>query len=358
MKPAAWPKITMLAACTLMQAATLQAADETEVVTEVAVQTGKITRATLHRYVMAYGMVEPVPAMNGKPAASSKIAAPIAGILSQAFCEEGQTVKKGTTLFELDTRAADALVAKAEVAVDFAQKNFARKQQLNATENISRKLYDEAELLLQAARKDLANAQTQRELLRIKAPLSGTVAAIHFKVGETVGLNMALADLIDLDRLDVALKIPSQEAISLRLGQTVEFKLGTTAGSRPDAQPMQPGKVIFISPQIDPLTDTVLVRASLDSGSGIRSGQFVSARIVVEERTGRLAVPLESVVSRETGSTIALVEGNKAKQIAITPGLRDGRLVEIAGDAIEEGMTVVTQGAYGLPAETQIRVIK
>jgi len=356
MKPASW--LTMITAFIVMQSTPLQAADEPEVVTEVAVETGKITRATLHRYVMAYGLVEPEPAINGKPAASSKIAAPIAGILTQAFCEEGQAVKKGSTLFELDTRAADALVAKVDVAVEFAQKNFARKQQLNATDNVSRKLYDEAELLLQAARKDLANAQTQRELLRIKAPLSGTVAAIHFKVGETVGLNMALADLIDLDRLDIALKIPSQEAISLRLGQPVEFKLGTTTGSRPDAQPTQPGKVIFISPQIDPLTDTVLVRVSLNSGSGMRPGQFVSARIAVEERSGRLAVPVESVVSRETGSTIALVKGNTAKQIAVTPGLRDGKLAEIAGDGIEEGMTVVTQGAYGLPAETHIRVIK
>jgi len=90
----------------------------------------------------------------------------------------------------------------------------------------------------------------------------------------------------------------------------------------------------------------------------MRSGQFVSARIAVEERSGRLAVPVESVVSRETGSTIALVEGNRAKQIAVTPGLRDGKLEEISGDGIEEGMTVVTQGAYGLPAETHIRVIK
>ncbi|WP_445366586.1 efflux RND transporter periplasmic adaptor subunit [Methylomonas sp. BW4-1] len=355
---ASWQKISALTVFIAMQAPTPRAADEPEAVTEVAVQTGKISRATLHRYVMAYGVVEPEPAMHGKPAASSKIAAPIAGILTQAFCEEGQAVKKGATLFELDTRAADALVAKAEVAVAFAEKNFARKQQLNATDNVSRKLYDESEQLLQAARKDLTNAQTQRELLRIKAPLSGTVTAIHVKVGETVGLNMVLVDLIDLDRLDIALKIPSQEAGLLQLGQDVEIKFGTKTAGNLDTQPTQQGKVVFISPQVDPLTDTVLVRASINSGSAMRPGQFVSARIVVEARNNRLAVPVESVVNKETGSTIALVEGNTAKQIAISPGLRDGKLVEITGDSLQEGMTVVTQGAYGLPAETHIRVIE
>ncbi|WGS85050.1 efflux RND transporter periplasmic adaptor subunit [Methylomonas sp. UP202] len=358
MKTASWSKISVLTVCIVLQAPNPQAADEPEAVTEVAVQTGRILRATLHRYVMAYGVVEPEPAMHGKPAASSKIAAPIAGILTQSFCEEGQVIKKGTTLFELDTRSADALIAKAEVAVAFAEKNFVRKQQLNATDNVSRKLYDESEQLLQAARKDLTTAQTQRELLRIKAPLSGTVAAIHVKVGETIGLNMVLVDLIDLDRLDIALKIPSQEAGLLQLGQAVEIKFGTKTAGNLDAQPTQHGKVIFISPQVDSLTDTVLVRASINSGSAMRPGQFVSARIVVEARNNRLAVPVESVVNKETGSTIAVVEGNTAKQIAISPGLRDGKLVEITGDALQEGMTVVTQGAYGLPAETHIRVIE
>ena len=181
---------------------------------------------------MAYGTVEPEPATGDKPAASSKIAAPMTGILTQTYCEEGQQVKKGALLFELDTRSADALIAKAEVAVEFAQKNFARKQQLNATDNISRKLYDEAEQLLQTARKDLLNAKTQRELLQIKAPLSGTVAAIHFKVGEAVSLNTVLADLIDLDRLDIAIRVPSLEAFALRLGQAVEISTARQGATR------------------------------------------------------------------------------------------------------------------------------
>ena len=146
--------------------------------TEVAVEVGKVVKTTLHRYVMAYGTVEPEPEAGGKPSASSRIASPVAGIVTQILCEEGQRVKKGATLFLLDTRLADVMVAKAEVAVEFAQKNFVRKQQIN-TENVSRKLYDEAEQVLQTARMDLAGAKTQRELLRIGAPLSGTVAAVH-----------------------------------------------------------------------------------------------------------------------------------------------------------------------------------
>lgn len=357
MKRASWLTMTTIVFCILIQNTPLSA-DEPEVVTDVAVQTGKVTRTTLRRYVLAYGMVEPQPAINGKSPASSKIAAPIMGILNQVYCEEGQRVEKGARLFELDTRTADALIDKAKVAVEFAQKNFVRKQQLIATDNTSRKLYDEAEQLLQAARKDLSNAQTQRELLQIKAPLSGTVTAIHFKIGEAVGLNAVLADLIDLDRLDIALRVPSQEAVALRLGQPVKIYAGTETQSGTDSKINQESMVAFISPQIDPLSDTVLVRVSLQTDTGVRPGQFVTARIVVEERLKRLAVPINSVVTNENTSLIALVEGDRAKQKMVKLGLRDGDFVEIESEGIREGMTVVTEGVYGLPPETRIRVVK
>ncbi|MCK9396075.1 MAG: efflux RND transporter periplasmic adaptor subunit [Methylobacter sp.] len=351
MKSGRWLKIATIAVC-IIGCSPAVSADEPEPATEVAVQTGKIIKTTLHRYVMVYGMVEPEPAAGGKPAAGSKIAAPVAGILAQIHCEEGQRVKKGDLLFELDTRSADALIARAEVSVEFAQKNFARKQQLSATDNVSRKLYDEAELLLQTARKDLLTAQTQRELLLIKAPLSGTVAAIHFKVGEEVSPNAVFADLIDLDRLDIAMRVPSLEAATLRLGQPVEISAG------PAESGVQPGKLAFIGPQVDPLTDTVLVRAAQPADSGLRPGQFVNARIVAGERPDRLAVPIESVVTRAGTSMIAIIEGDNAKLKAVKPGWRDGRLIEISGEGLQEGMAIVTQGVYGLPPETRIRVLK
>ncbi|MFA5985353.1 MAG: efflux RND transporter periplasmic adaptor subunit [Methylococcaceae bacterium] len=331
---------------------TALSADEPEFVTDVAVQIGQVTRKTLRRYVMSFGRVEPQAAINGQPPASSKIAAPLMGILNQVYCEEGQRVVKGARLFELDTRSADALIEKAKVAVEFAQKNFARKQALNAADNIARKLYDDADQLLQAARKDLSNAQIQRELLVIKAPLTGTVAAIHFKPGEAIGVNAVLADLINLDRLDLALKVSSQEALALRVGQPVDIY------TESNAQRAASSNVAFISPQIDPLSDTVLLRVPLSPSASIRPGQFISARIVVEERQQRLAVPVNSVVTNGDISLIALVEGNQAKQKRVKLGLRDGDFVEIEGEGIKEGITLVTEGVYGLPPATRIQVVK
>jgi membrane fusion protein (multidrug efflux system) len=83
----------------------------------------------------------------------------------------------------------------------------------------------------------------------------------------------------------------------------------------------------------------------------------VTVHIVVDERPQRLAVPAESVVEVNGTSVIAIVEGDHAVQRSVTVGLHDGPLVEIAGDGLHEGMTVVTEGAYGLPKDTRVRVL-
>ncbi len=333
--------------------------NEPEFTTEVAVHTGKILKTTLHRYVLAYGIVEPEPASDAKPAASAKIAVPVPGILAQIHCYEGQQVKKGSLLFELDNRSNEALIAKAKVAAAFAEKNFARKQQLNSTDNISRKLYDEAEQLLQTALEDLSHAQIQAELLRIRAPLTAMVTAVHFKVGEAMSQNTVLAELIAMDRLDIAMRLPSLEAAEIRLGQAVDFSLSSDQDGKPtlETNPLH-GSVTFIGATVDPLTDTILIRASLKADSGLRPGQFVKSRILVEERPERLAAPIASVLYKQGSSKLALVQGDSAKLISIKSGLKDGNLVEVESNNLHVGDTIVTEGVYGLPAETRIRVLQ
>src|SRR5947207_15511397 len=67
--------------------------------TEVSVQVGKISLATLRHYVTAYGTVEPEPAGAGKGPASARITAPLAALVAEVNCFEGQQVHKGQTLF-------------------------------------------------------------------------------------------------------------------------------------------------------------------------------------------------------------------------------------------------------------------
>ncbi len=240
-------------------------------------------------------------------------------------------------MFQLDSRAAD-------VAVDFAEKTLERQRKLVQVEGTSLKTLQEAE-------QQLAASRAQQALLRVQAPLAGTVARVNVKPGEAVDLTTVLAEVIDLDRLVVSASVPSRELAALKVGQPVEV-LADQSG------PPVMATMTYISSEVDPKTGTALVRASIPAHSGLRPGQFVTARVVSEEHKDRLAVPVESVVKDAEGSTvIALVQGDKATQKPVQAGLRDGALVEVEADGLQAGMSVVTEGAYALPKETKVRVL-
>jgi len=109
---------------------------------------------------------------------------------------------------------------------------------------------------------------------------------------------------------------------------------------------------------VDAATDTTLVRVSVSLDAGFRLGQFVRVRIITEERADKLAVPREAVYTDHDGqSTLSIVEGDKAIQKTVKAGLRDGNLVEVEGEGVKEGTTVVTLGSYALPKETKVRIL-
>lgn len=377
---------------------------EEKVVTEVAVETAKVTRATLHAYVEAFGTVEPEPASTGRAAASVRLAAPTPGIVAEVFVVEGQRVAKGARLFTLDDRVAKAAVerakqnvakaqqgitvaqklvekarpavARAQDGVKFADLSLTREKLLLKQENTSAKKVQEVEQLVASAKAELAAAQaelaaaqagpaaaqaelslaqaeqaaaeTLLNLLRVEAPFAATVVRVNARPGEVVDTTAILAELVALDRLVVAAQVPSAEAGAVKLGQLVE--LGRD-------KPVS-GKVVFLAPQHDVKTDTVLVRVSVPADAGLRPGQFIRLRIVAEERAGKLAVPRESVFTDTEGqSTLSIVEGDMAKQKVVKVGLRDGALVEVEGEGLIEGATVVTVGSYALPKETKVRIL-
>lgn len=334
---------------------------EAEVPTDVAVQVGKIASATLHRYVVAYGSVEPQPAAAGSPAASARVATPVSGIVARVDAIEGQRILIGTTLVELDSRVADVAVERAREALRFADVNFQRQKTLQPGEGTSQKLYQEAEQQVTAARNDLANAETQRALLTIRAPITGTIVRLSAKPGDGVDLTSVLAEMIDLDRLVVSASVRSVEAPLLKLGQAAELSAGgTETGQAAGAlvPSSSTGVVTFLGAGVDPKTDTVPVRISVPPASHLRPGQFVTLRIVCEVRRDRLVVPETSIMTDTEGhSLIATVQGDTATRRPVTLGLREGGLVEIEGEGLKEGMTVVTVGVYGLPRKTKIRVI-
>lgn len=331
---------------------------EADPVPEVTVTVAPVVRTTLHGYVTGWGKVDPESATRGNPPASAAIAAPVAGLVTAILCSEGEQVRQGATLFRLDSRIADVAVERARQAVQFAESLVQRQEQLGPGQATSQRAYQEAKQQLTAAQNELNTAEVQRRLLDVTAPIGGTVMRINAKLGDAVDPSKVLAEMIDLNRLVVNAAVRSVDARQVKRGQRIELSPGASPGVAPsDAPALRVTSTIeYIASQVDPASDTVLVRARVPATSGLRPGQFVNVSVAVDERPNRLAVPVQSVVQGADGPEIALVQGDAAVRTRVTTGLREADLVEVEGEGLREGMSVVVQGAYGLPTRSKIKI--
>jgi multidrug efflux pump subunit AcrA (membrane-fusion protein) len=162
-------------------------------------------------------------------------------------------------------------------------------------------------------------------------------------------MGTVLAQVVDLKRLVVAAGVPAREIEGVAVGQPVRLGTGEDAPE---------GEVVAVGKDVDPTTGTYRVLASVPADAGFMPGQFTEIHIDAEERADVLVVPEVSVVTRgEEGSWIMVVRDGQATRLPVMPGLADQGLVEISGDGVEPGMTVVTVEAYSLPEETRVRVV-
>lgn len=324
----------------------------------VTVSVAPIVRATFHDIVTGWGHVEPEPAMAGRLPASAQVASPVAGLLAEVLAGEGDRVARGAPLFRLDSRVSDVGVARAREAVRFAEQQLARQEQLGPGAATSRQAYEEALQQVQAARNALALAEREQSLLTIVAPIDGTIVRLNARPGDAVEPARVLAEVVDLHRLVVSAAIKNADVARVRPGQPVELI------SDPETMPRLPraatvsGTVVFVGSQVDRATDTVVVRAAVPPSSLLRPGQLVTARIHVETRRNRLAIPVDSVLPDPGGPTIAVVDGDMAVKRRVTVGVREGGLREIEGDGLREGLLVAVDGAFDLGPRTRVRVTK
>jgi membrane fusion protein (multidrug efflux system) len=325
---------------------------------EVAVHVGKVSVATLRRYVTAFGTVEPEPGTPGKAAASAKITSPLAGLVAEVNCAEGQQVERGQTLFMLDRRQLDARIGQARAVLAAAERNFSEQEKISKPDSAAQLLFAKARQERDQAQGELDVALAQQALLKVTSPLSGTVIFVTVRPGEVVDPESpaALVEVADLNRLVVSASVPASELGAVKAGQAVEILPSQNADGSPA---VVTGQVGFVEDRVDPKTDMGAVDISVPAAAHLRPGQFVRVRIVTEEHRDCLAVPTQSLVKNDGGEwVICLVRGKVAGQQPVAPGLREGGLVEVQSPAIKAGDSVVTTGAAALPQRTLIRILK
>lgn len=206
---------------------------------------------------------------------------------------------------------------------------------------------------LTAAEAQVARAWYNVENCRITAPFPGVASRIQVHPGEVVSAGQTLLTLINLNQLELKLRILESELGAVKIGETIY----ATFAAYPDT--LFPGKIIGIDPKVDPETRTGTVIALIENRGGkLKSGMFATVRVVVNRYPNRLLVPREAVVERDQRQLVFIVRNGKAFWCYVETGLENDDYIEIVSSAfnLKAGELVIVEGHFALAHNAPVEV--
>jgi len=294
---------------------------------------------------------------------------PYPGRIVALFAKVGDDVRKGQTLFTIDSpdllQAESTLIAAAGV-LEFTTRNLARLRELYKTRAVSQKEMElatsdqqTAEGALRAARDSVrlfgkTDAEIDRIIAQRKAdpilvvpsPITGRITARNAAPGLYVQPGNAPApySVADIDSMWMLANVPENDSPAFRVGHEVKVKVGAF----PDR--VFEGKIVTVTSMVDPNTRRVLLRSEIkDPQHELRSGMFANFAIRTGDPMRSVAVPLAGVMREGDGTQTVWVTADRRRftHRTVKLGLQHEGYRQIL-EGLQPGELVATEGAIFL----------
>jgi RND family efflux transporter MFP subunit len=292
----------------------------------------------------------------------------IGGKIASIHVEEGDRVRKGQVLAELDTRAvrlqleqAEAQKAVADASYRDAGNNLERWERLRKESAVSEQQYEQVKLAHDAARSQLQQAVAAVNLAKynldvsiMEAPFDGIIADKNAEVGDVInpmmsGFGAASGVLTLMDFSSVKIEVEVSQIDVVRISKGMTAYLGVSA--YPDE--VFEGRVTVVNLAADPLSKKFGIEIQVSNpGLLLKPNTFGDVTLEVSSQENTLVIPQLAVLENRF---VFVAEGGKALKREITIGLQDTSLLEVL-KGLREGELVVVEGNYGLEEGAEIEV--
>ena len=283
----------------------------------------------------------------------------ISGRITQLNFSDGQRVRKGQLLVQLDDQLPRAQVQQSRAELSIARANHKRNQELVAQGFISQRSVDESAANLEVAEAKLALAEATAQRLRIVAPFDGIAGIRGVNVGDYLKDGADIVNVEDLDAVYVDFRLPERLQNKVKTGQTARVAFDALPGVQYSAV------VLAINPQIDADGRSLAVRGCIDNRRlQLRPGMFARVTAVFGERSDANVVPEEAIVPDGAAPYVLRVvagteEGSQvAKRTPVRLGARTPGFVEVV-EGLSPMDVVVTAGQQRLQRDGMaVRVVE
>ncbi len=267
---------------------------------------------------------------------------------------EGDAVKAGDLLLELDLslagadwRMARAAVDEAEAELDRLQGALDRRQKVGETVLGKEELQDARQAVavqkarLDARRAELARTGAVLERQRLRAPFDGVVTTRAADPGDWVRAGEVLMSLVSTERAEVRAKVPEAVVQRLKKGDPIEVD-GTTTS------------VLAVVPTLDPATRTALVR--IDAPNHVVVGQAVDVTVPIRWTDRGVKVPRDALIADPDQARLVRVVDGKADVVPVRVLVSTRAEALVEGDGLVAGDVVVVRGNERVRPGQDVRV--
>ncbi|MFQ5600116.1 MAG: efflux RND transporter periplasmic adaptor subunit [Candidatus Krumholzibacteriia bacterium] len=282
----------------------------------------------------------------------AQVLAKIAGTVQNILVEEGDPIRAGQVLLQIDDAEEKARLEELRVRAASLEREYERTTALLAKDLASDREFEDKKLLMEEARAKLLVGEIRLGYTKVRAPFGGRVTQRHIHVGEHVQLNQALFDIADFDPLLVRVFMPERQVDRIHVGQQVRVVPDARSGVS------YPGRVRMVSPIVDTRSGTVKVTVELDDKvDDLRIGAFVRVQITTDIHEDALVIPKVALVEEGGESYVYRAEADSVVKVRVETGYTSSELAEVLV-GLSEGDRVVTVGQGGLKHGSHVRELQ
>lgn len=271
------------------------------------------------------------------------VSAEMPGVITNVYVTEGQSVARGQVLAQIDNSVISRSIESMEAQLELATSVYERQKNLWDQKIGTEVQFLQAKTNKESLEKQLASLREQKDKTRIKAPISGTVDAIHVKVGENIAPGIPAVRVVNTSELKIQAPVSEAYVTDIKKGNKVVVRI-SELGKDVEA------KVTFVSRTIDLLSRTFNVEIALPSDPDLRPNMTATVKIIFHTDPAAVVVPI-NVVQEVNNEKIVYIAEQRGKHLVATRKVIQvdgvyGNLAHVHG--LNAGDQLITVGYQGL----------
>lgn len=291
------------------------------------------------------------------PWKQANIGPDVSGRIAKIYKKQGDGVKKGALVAELDTTTMELQKKQVEAALEVAnasykdaELNFERIKKLHEKNAVSQMQYEKAQLALEAADTQKKSAEANLNVIKhtlnnsyMKAPFDGIITSKNHEEGDMInpmmGMTAGVLTLMDLSKVKINIDVPAEDIEKIKINQDCQVRLTSLQDE------IFQGRVYSKNLAADPISKTFKVEIMIRNPEiKIKAGVFAEVNIEILKKENSLLLPHSAVIEEKR---VVLYNNGTAKIQEVKIGGKNDRYYEII-EGLSEDDLVVVEGNYDL----------